>query len=56
MSASPKTINADPYGNGWLVKLKPANWDTDAAALVTGAAATQAFEAKMTADGFAGCP
>ena len=56
VSANPKSINADPYGNGWLVKLKPANWDGDAASLVTGAAVTKAFEAKMAADGFAGCP
>ena len=56
VTANPKSINADPYGNGWLVKLKPSDWDADAAALVTGAAATAAFEAKMAADGFAGCP
>jgi glycine cleavage system H protein len=56
VSASPKTINADPYGNGWLVKLKPVNWDAEAAALVTGGAVASAFEQKMTADGFAGCP
>ncbi len=55
VTANPKSINADPYGNGWLVKLKPSNWDADAATLVTGAAASAAFEAKMTADGFAGC-
>jgi glycine cleavage system H protein len=55
VSANPKSINADPYGSGWLVKLKPANWDADSASLVTGAAVPQAFEAKMTADGFAGC-
>jgi len=56
VSANPKSINADPYGNGWLVKFRPANWDGDAASLVTGAAVTKAFEAKMAADGFAGCP
>ncbi len=55
VSANPKSINADPYGNGWLVKLKPSNWEGDSASLVTGAAVAQAFEAKMTADGFAGC-
>jgi glycine cleavage system H protein len=38
------------------VKLKPSNWDAESAALVTGAAVAPAFEAKMTADGFAGCP
>jgi glycine cleavage system H protein len=56
VAANPKSINADPYGNGWLVKLKPSNWDGDAASLVTGAAAMSAFAAKMAADGFAGCP
>lgn len=56
VAANPKSINADPYGNGWLVKLKPSNWDGEAASLVTGAAAMSAFEAKMAADGFAGCP
>lgn len=56
VSASPKTINADPYGTGWLVRIKPANWDADSAALVTGPAVAPAFEQKMAADGFAGCP
>jgi len=56
VTANPKSINADPYGNGWLVKLKPSNWDAEAGALVTGGDVAKAFEAKMTADGFAGCP
>jgi len=56
VSASPKSINADPYGNGWLVKIKPANWDAEVAGLVTGAAVAPGFEQKMAADGFAGCP
>jgi glycine cleavage system H protein len=55
VAGNPKSINADPYGNGWLVKLRPENWEADSAALVTGAAAMSAFEAKMAADGFAGC-
>jgi glycine cleavage system H protein len=56
VSASPKTINADPYGAGWMVRLDPLDWETDAAGLVTGAAVAPAFEAKMAADGFSGCP
>lgn len=52
--SSPATINADPYGS-WMVKLKPANWEAESANLVTGAAAAAAFEAKMNAEGFAGC-
>lgn len=55
VTSSPGTINTDPYGSGWMVKLKPANWDGDSAALITGGAVAAAFEAKMNADGFAGC-
>lgn len=55
VSAKPGTINADPYGSGWLVKMKPTNWDGDSGSLVTGANVASAFEAKMNADGFGGC-
>jgi glycine cleavage system H protein len=55
LAGSSKTINADPYGAGWLVKMKPSNWDGEIAALVTGSQVQPAFEAKMQADGFAGC-
>ena len=55
VTSKPATINADPYGDGWMVKIKPSNWDADSALLVTGAAAAAAFEAKMNAEGFAGC-
>jgi glycine cleavage system H protein len=56
LSGNAKGINADPYGNGWLVRVKPTAWDAESGALVTGGAVATAFEAKMTADGFAGCP
>jgi glycine cleavage system H protein len=55
VAAKPGTINADPYGNGWLVKMKPTNWDGESGTLITGSAIPAAFEAKMNADGFAGC-
>ncbi len=55
LTAAPATINSDPYGAGWMVRLKPSNWDADSAALVTGGAAASAFEAKMNAESFAGC-
>ena len=55
VTAKPGTINRDPYTQGWVVKVKPANWDADIASLKTGAAAMASFEAKMQADGFKGC-
>jgi glycine cleavage system H protein len=53
--AKPSSINADPYGTGWMVKMKASAWDAEFGTLVTGGAVLTAFEAKMAADGFAGC-
>lgn len=55
VSATPGLINQDPYGQGWLVKIKPADWGGDSGDLVSGQAALDAFQKKMDADGFAGC-
>ena len=54
-TSKPAIINSDPYGAGWMVKLKPTNWDGDSGSLVTGGAVAAAFQAKMDAEGFAGC-
>lgn len=54
-AAMPGSINADPYGAGWLVRLKPSDWGKESVALLSGKAAAEAFEAKMQAEGFAGC-
>src|SRR5574341_451479 len=43
LASKPGTINADPYGAGWMVKMKPANWDADSGSLVTGGVAASAF-------------
>ena len=51
----PTLVNRDPYGDGWLVKLTPEDWDGDIADLVTGQDALDTFEKKMEADGFDGC-
>ena len=55
VAVRPASINADPYGKGWVVKMKPADWDTEAVGLISGSEVRAAFEAKMKADGFAGC-
>lgn len=55
VTAKPGLINKDPYGEGWVVKLKPTDWAGDSASLKTGADAMKAFEAKMQAEGFKGC-
>lgn len=53
--SKPGTANADPYGDGWLVVLKPLNWDAVKRTLVSGAEMTTRYEAKMAADNFPGC-
>jgi glycine cleavage system H protein len=55
LAANPSLANADPYGEGWLVILKPEEWDGAKATLVPGTQVAVPYEAKMTADGFAGC-
>jgi glycine cleavage system H protein len=53
--AKPDTANADPYGTGWLIVLKPDDWASVKAKLTPGAEVAPKYEAKMTADNFAGC-
>ena len=46
--ARPALINADPYGEGWLVRLMPVSWDADVARLVRGDGIAPAVEAYMS--------
>lgn len=55
VASKPGLINDDSYGSGWLVKIKPSDWDADSGDLKTGADALAAFEAKMESEGFGGC-
>jgi glycine cleavage system H protein len=55
LMAQPLLANEDPYERGWMVVLKPVDWAAAKAALVPGGAVAARYEAKMAADGFAGC-
>lgn len=55
LAAKPALANDDPYGAGWLVILKPADWAAARAALTPGAEVAPKYEAKMAADNFKGC-
>lgn len=55
LAANPSLANDDPYGEGWLVVLKPEDWAGVKSSLVTGADVAAPYEEKMAADGFAGC-
>jgi glycine cleavage system H protein len=52
---NPALANDDPYEKGWLVILRPEDWDSVKGALTPGGDVAAPYEAKMEADGFAGC-
>ncbi len=43
LASAPEAINQDPYGAGWLVLVRPTNWDAEKARLLE----PQAYFAKM---------
>lgn len=55
LAASPALANEDPYDKGWMVILKPDDWDSVKASLTPGSDVTAKYEAKMAEDGFDGC-
>ena len=48
---NPRLVNDDPYGEGWLVKLRPSAWETESADLVTGAAGIETYRAFLEREG-----
>jgi glycine cleavage system H protein len=55
VTAKPGLVNEDPYGEGWLVAIRPSDWSAVKPSLVSGADVAAPYEAKMQADGFKGC-
>jgi glycine cleavage system H protein len=46
LSAEPETVNTDPYGEGWLMRLRPAPGALAAAALMSAADYQKVLEAE----------
>jgi glycine cleavage system H protein len=53
--ANPKLASSDPYGAGWMAKVKAIDWPGAKAKLIPGADVAGPYEAKMAADQFKGC-
>lgn len=49
--ARPDLLNEDPYGEGWIARLIPDDWDGEAADLATGAEGVAAYEAFLAQEG-----
>jgi glycine cleavage system H protein len=47
----PDLINAEPYGAGWIARIKPSNWEGECAALVTGAEGVEAYRVFLDQEG-----
>jgi glycine cleavage system H protein len=54
MVANPSMANEDPYA-AWLVIISPEDWDSVKPTLTPGTDVAGPYDAKMEADGFAGC-
>ena len=48
VKSAPDLTNTDPYGEGWLVRMRPTAWLEETGALVTGPALPPAIQAYMS--------
>ncbi len=51
LASDPGLLNRDPYGEGWIAKLKPDNWEADSSDLVTGPDGVGAYQAFLEQEG-----
>ena len=51
VARQPTLLNEDPYGAGWIARVRPDDWDADAADLVTGPEGAQAYQQFLEAEG-----
>ncbi len=51
LTGQPGLINTDPYGAGWVARIRPADWAADSGGLATGEAGVAAYEAFLAAEG-----
>ncbi len=50
-SKNPSIINESPYGEGWIARIKPTNWEADKAGLATGAEGVSTYKKFLDAEG-----
>lgn len=51
LKSDPTLLNRSPYGDGWIAKIAPDDWDTDSVDLETGPEGVAAYEAFLEAEG-----
>ncbi len=53
LESAPGLINSDPYGAGWVARLRPTDWDAEAADLAAGPEGVEAYRRFLDAEGIA---
>ncbi len=51
VAKNPGLINSDPYGEGWIAKVKPLDWEADKALLVTGDEGVEKYQEFLNSEG-----
>lgn len=51
LTTNPARINSDPYGEGWVARVRCQDWEADSADLVTGADGVQRYAEFLEAEG-----
>ncbi|AEJ41678.1 glycine cleavage H-protein [Sulfobacillus acidophilus TPY] len=51
LKSTPTLINDDPYGEGWMIHVRPTNWEVDRAELVTGENGIRQYQEKLSREG-----
>lgn len=49
--AAPATVNSDPYGEGWIVRLRASDWAADSSGLATGEDGIEAYRRFLDSEG-----
>lgn len=51
LASDPTLVNSDPYGAGWIVRIRPSAWDAQKSELASGPEGIAAYEAFLAAEG-----
>ncbi len=51
VKGAPHIVNDDPYGQGWLIRVRPTDWDGGKGHLVNGPEGVEAYRARLDAEG-----
>lgn len=51
LGTSPATINHDPYGEGWVARVRCSDWDADSSDLATGEEGVERYREYLESEG-----